>query len=72
VVVTTERIDRAIYTVARMMDKHDMPQLIETIRRLEAEREKLSQETAAMDYAREILLRNGRNKGSNINDLEAA
>jgi hypothetical protein len=40
-----------------MMVMHDMPHLIVTIRRLEAERDKLRQETAAMDYAREILRR---------------
>ncbi len=32
--VTVERLDRAIATVARMMVKHDMPDLIVTIRRL--------------------------------------
>jgi hypothetical protein len=63
--VTAERIERAKRTVARMMVKHDMPHLIETIRYLEAAQEKLRQETAAMEYAREILLENGRNKGSN-------
>jgi FtsZ-binding cell division protein ZapB len=50
-----ERIDRAIDTVAQMMVKHDMPDLIVTIRRLEAERDSLRQETRAMDYAKEIL-----------------
>jgi hypothetical protein len=53
--VTAERIDRAIDTVARMMVQHDMPQLIVTIRHLEAERDKLRQETVALDYAKEIL-----------------
>jgi HAMP domain-containing protein len=53
--VTVERIDRAMHTVASMMVKHDMPHLIVTIRFLEAAQEKLQQETAAMDYAKEIL-----------------
>jgi hypothetical protein len=52
--VTVERLERAIGTVARMMVKHDMP-LGPTIRFLEAERDKLRQQTADMDYAMEIL-----------------
>jgi hypothetical protein len=52
--VTTERLDRAIDTVADVMVKHDID-LMPTIRRLEAERDKLRQKTAAMDYAKEIL-----------------
>ena len=52
--VTIERLERAIGTVARMMVKHDMP-LGPTIRFLEAERDKLQQQTADMDYAMEIL-----------------
>ncbi len=53
--VIVERIDHDIGIVAAMMIKHDMPHLIVTIRHLEAERDKLGQETAAMDYAKEIL-----------------
>jgi hypothetical protein len=52
--VTIERLDRAIDTVADVMVKHDID-LMPTIRRLEAERDKLRQKTAAMDYAKEIL-----------------
>jgi hypothetical protein len=66
--VTVERLERAIHIVAEMMVKHDMPQLILTILFLEAERDRLQQETAAMDYAREIL-RKGRNTGSNIAEV---
>ena len=66
--VTVERLERNIDTVARMMVKRDMLQLITTIRYLEAERDRLEQETAAMDYAREILSR-GRNKGRNTTDV---
>jgi hypothetical protein len=36
--VTVERLDRAIATTARVMVDHDLPQLIETIRYLEAAR----------------------------------
>jgi hypothetical protein len=52
--VTIERLERAIGTVAKVMVKHDMP-LGPTIRFLEAERERLLQRTADMDYAMEIL-----------------
>jgi hypothetical protein len=69
--VTIERLERAINTVATMMVKHDID-LSDTIRYLEAERDKLSRKTTAMDYAKQILARNGRNKGSNITDLKAA
>jgi hypothetical protein len=62
--VTAERIEHAICTVADAMVTHDMD-LSDTIRFLEAERDKLRRKTTAMDHAREILRRNGRNKGSN-------
>jgi hypothetical protein len=52
--VTVERLERAIGTVARMMVKHNMP-LGPTVRFLEAERDKLQQETSDMRYAMEIL-----------------
>ena len=59
VTVTAERIERAKRTVARMMKKHNMPHLIVTIRILDAELEKRRQETAAMDYATQILAKMG-------------
>jgi hypothetical protein len=59
VAVTVERIERAIRTVARAVVKHNMPHLIVTIRFLEAEQGKLRQQTAAMDYAKEILAKKG-------------
>jgi hypothetical protein len=70
-IVTVERIERAIHIVAEMMVKHDMP-LGPTIRYLEAERVKLQRETTDMDYAKQILARNGSNKGSNIAKPKAA
>ena len=63
--VTVERLEQAIRTVATMMVKHDMP-LGPTIRFLEAERDKLQQETSDMRYAREILPKAGSSIGSNI------
>jgi len=65
--VTIDRIERAIHTVATMMVKHGMD-LSPTIRFLQAERDKLRQATAAMDYAREIVAAKGRHTGSNIAD----
>jgi hypothetical protein len=61
--LTVERLDRAIKTVADSMLRHNLPQLITTIRRLEAERDRLArqveEERTALDYAREILRRTG-------------
>jgi len=56
------RIQRARETVARAMVKHDMPHLIVTIRFLEAEQDKLRQQTAAMDYAKEILAKRAQHR----------
>jgi hypothetical protein len=53
--VTTERIDRAIKTVAEAMVEHNLPGLLVYIRRLEAERDRLLQEVDAIDYASQIL-----------------
>ena len=69
--VTVERIERAINTVAEMMLMHGM-KLGPTIRFLEAERDKLLQETTDMDYAKSILARKRSNKGSNIANRQAA
>jgi hypothetical protein len=55
--VTVERLERAIHIVADMIMKHDRPRLITTIRRLEAERDRLRNETDPMEYAKQILLR---------------
>ena len=68
--VTPERIERAIRTVAELMVKHEMD-LMPTIRQLEAERDKLRQKTADMDYAKAIVAK-GRNKGSNTTKPKAA
>jgi hypothetical protein len=52
--VTVDRIEHAIHIVADVMVKHDID-LMPTIRRLEAERDRLRQKTVGMDYAKEIL-----------------
>jgi hypothetical protein len=69
--VTAARIDRAIHIVADMMVRHGLP-LGPTIRFLEAARDKVLQGTTDMDYAKQILARNGSNKGSNITKPKAA
>jgi hypothetical protein len=69
--VTVERIDRALHTVAKMIVKHRLP-LGPTIDYLEAERDKLLRETSVLDRAKQILAREGRNRGSNTTDLKAA
>ncbi|HEY1748562.1 MAG TPA: hypothetical protein VGG11_17580 [Xanthobacteraceae bacterium] len=53
--VTVERLDHAISIVAKSMVRHDMGHLIATVKLLEAERDRLRNETDALQYAREIL-----------------
>ena len=53
--ITIERLERAIRIVADMMVKHNRPGLIVTIRRLEAERDRLRNETDPIAYAKQIL-----------------
>ena len=53
--VTIERIDCAIKTTAKAMTRHNLPQLWPTLRRLEAERDRLIQEGDPIEYARRIL-----------------
>jgi hypothetical protein len=55
--VTVERIERAIVTVAAVMVKHSRPRLMDTIKRLEAERDRLRNETDPIGYAKQILRR---------------
>jgi hypothetical protein len=53
--VTIERIERAIRIVADIMVKHDRRRLMDTIKRLEAERDRLRNETDPIEYAKQIL-----------------
>jgi hypothetical protein len=57
--VTIERIDKAIATTAEAMTRHDLPQLLSTLKRLEAERDRLIREGDPLDYARRVLERRG-------------
>jgi hypothetical protein len=53
--VTIERLDRAIQLTARCMVKHQLPQILPTLKRLQGERDRLLQEGDALEYARRVL-----------------
>jgi hypothetical protein len=50
-----ERLDRAIQLTARCMVNHRLPQILPTLKRLQAERDRLLQEGNALEYARRVL-----------------
>ena len=52
--VTIERLERAIKTKARVIERH-MLQLMPTLRRLEAERDKLIRDGDPLTYVRRLL-----------------
>jgi hypothetical protein len=53
--VTVERLERAIKITASCIVEHNLPQLLPTLKRLEAERDRLVQEGDAIEYARRVL-----------------
>jgi hypothetical protein len=54
--VTIERLESAIKTTARCMVTHDLgPQLMPTLKRLEAERDRLMRDGDAIEYAKRVL-----------------
>jgi hypothetical protein len=53
--VTVERLENAIKITAYCIVRHDLPQLILTLKRLEAERGRLMSEGDAIEYARRLL-----------------
>jgi hypothetical protein len=55
--VTVERIERSITMTAYAMQRHNLPQLLPTLKRLEAEREKLHSDGDPIEYARRLLER---------------
>jgi hypothetical protein len=55
--VTIERIDRAIAVTASCMARHNLPQLLPTLKRLEAERDNLIANGDPIEYAKRILAR---------------
>jgi hypothetical protein len=54
--ITIERLESAITIVADMMVKHERRGLMVTIRRLEAERDRLRNEADPIEYAKKIIL----------------
>ena len=55
--VTVERIERAIAITAEAMARHNLPQLLPTLKRLEAERDKLIVDGDPIDYAERFIAR---------------
>lgn len=53
--VTVERLERAIATTARVMVDYDLPQLLPTLKRLEAECERLRSDGDPIEYARRLV-----------------
>jgi hypothetical protein len=55
--ITIERIERAIAMTAYVMQRHDLPQLLPTLKRLETARDELMHDGDALEYARRVLAR---------------
>jgi hypothetical protein len=53
--VSVEELERAIITTARCMAEHNLPQLLPTLKRLEAERDRLRRDGDPIAYARRLL-----------------
>jgi hypothetical protein len=53
--ITVERLERAITITAKAMSRHNLPQLLPTLKRLEAERDKLLMDGDPIAYAKRIL-----------------
>jgi hypothetical protein len=50
-----ERLESAIRVTARCMVEHNLPQLLPTLKRLEAEHDRLLREVDAIEYAKRLL-----------------
>ena len=57
--ITVERLERAITITAKAMERHSLPQLLPTLKRLEAERAGLIASGDPMDYAKQLMARIG-------------
>jgi hypothetical protein len=55
--ITIERLDNAIAVTAYVMQRHKLPQLLPTLKRLEAELEKLRTDGDPIEYAKRVLER---------------
>lgn len=52
-----DRLDQAINITAYAMVQHKLPQILPTLKRLEAERDALARDGDAIDYAKRVLER---------------
>ena len=52
--VTIERLERAIAITADCMERHNLPQLLPTLKRLEAARDDLIANGDPIEYARRV------------------
>jgi hypothetical protein len=57
--ITIVRLERAIAITADAMARHNLPQLLPTLKRLEAERDKLTTAGDPIDYAKRLMARIG-------------
>ena len=55
--VTIARLDNAITLTAYVMQRHNLPQLLPTLKRLENERDKLRRDGDPIEYAKRVLER---------------
>jgi hypothetical protein len=55
--VTVERIEHYIALTAYAMQRHKLPQIFPTLKRLEAERDRLRAEGDPIEYAKRLLER---------------
>jgi hypothetical protein len=55
--VTVERLENAITMTAYVMAHHNLPQLLPTLKRLEAERDNLLRNGDPIEYAKRVLER---------------
>jgi len=55
--ITVERIERAIAVTALCITQHNLPQLLPTLKRLEAERDRLINDGDPIAYAKRVLAR---------------
>lgn len=53
--VTVEELERAISITADVMVRHNLPQIMPTLKRLEAERDRLLREGDPIEYAKRVL-----------------
>jgi len=53
--ITIDRLDRALATTARAMVRHNLTGLLPTLKRLEAERDRLLVDGNAIEYAKRLL-----------------